>query len=471
MAITKDLSKGIVMRDDAETQPPIAWPTSKALGYMMATGGTQQFGNMSNGTNVSLVSEGQQGAPKPRTGTKCYCFNIVQQHGALQYSRSELYWGNGSSENIGEEWYAVSIYFPTNWGFDSRPIGIGYDFKWPNAQGPANLNLKLFNDELRISHEAYQGGGEKYYSIGKVVLGQWIDFAIRFKRSSSDGIIEVYMNKVKKLILTGPTSTAPVSYCLFGPYKWQYSSPDGQGEGQGTYNGPIRIFYDEIRIGNSSATIDSISPDGTVTLPPVEPPVEPPITGIVYINAGGSESLPWIADKYYTGGSIYSSTAPIADTILDGLYQSERWGNMEYKIPVKAGKHTIKLHFAEIYHTAAGKRKFDVNIEGKKVLAGYDIFAKAGANKAVIETFDVDVSADGIMNIQFVSLVNNAKVSAIQIEAHTVQPPEPPVDTTNYYISTTEGTQEIIMNGVKKIVKTQITTWKDGSKTTTYKKE
>lgn len=467
----KDLAKGLIVIDDGENPPLFRWPISKLEGYHMSTAGNQQFGNMSSRTNASLVKEGEFGAPKPRSGTKCYRFHIEQQHGDLQHSRAELYWGHGSNENVGEEWFGVSIFLPKDWGIDTRPIGLGFDFKWPDAVGPANLNLKLFGDELRVSHEPLQGTKESYYPVGKAVFGQWVDYAFRFKRSSTNGLIEFYINKIKKLVLTGPTSSADVSYCLFGPYKWQYSTPDGQGEGPGTYNGPITCYYDEIRIGNASATIDTISPAGTVTAPPVVTPpvvvppvVQPPIVGNVFINCGGALSFPWIADKYFSGGSIYSGTMPIADSEVDVLYQSERWGNVTYNIPVKAGKHKVSLHFAEIYHTAVGKRTFDVKIEGKVVLNDYDIFKKAGANKAVIETFDVDVSADGVIDIQFVSKINNAKISAIQIESVVVVPP--PVDNTIYVKSVVQGTETI--NGVSRVI--GIITYMDNSKATVRKK-
>ena len=71
---------------------------------------------------------------------------------------------------------------------------------------------------------------------------------------------------------------------------------------------------------------------------------------------------------------------------------------------------------AEIYWDAAGKRVFDVKAENKVVLDNFDIFRAAGGkNVAHDKTFTVEVT-DGRLDLDFVSLVNNAKVSAIAVD-------------------------------------------------------
>ena len=150
---------------------------------------------------------------------------------------------------------------------------------------------------------------------------------------------------------------------------------------------------------------------------------------VVYrINAGGGQVTNSIgvfeADAYYspTPGNTSSTTADIAGTTDDAIYQSDRYGGtgvLNYAFPVTNGQYTVILHFAEIYFTAFNNRVFDVSLEGVKVLDNYDIFRKVGANTATTETFPVNV-ADGTLNIYFSSLVadggaNNPKVSAIEI--------------------------------------------------------
>lgn len=139
------------------------------------------------------------------------------------------------------------------------------------------------------------------------------------------------------------------------------------------------------------------------------------------LNSGGPavnfSGDTWSADKNFSGGSTYVSSAAIAGTTNDAIYQSERYGNMNYAVPVSSGKYTVRLHFAEIFFTTANSRKFNISIEnGQAVLTGYDIVSKAGAAfTARVEEFKDITVTDGTLNINFTSIVDNAKISAIEI--------------------------------------------------------
>src|SRR5215211_495223 len=76
---------------------------------------------------------------------------------------------------------------------------------------------------------------------------------------------------------------------------------------------------------------------------------------------------PYTADQYFSGGSSFSTTNPIANTADDTLYQTERWGSgssLSYNIPLTNGTYDLTLKFAEIYFTSAVRRVFDVLVEG-----------------------------------------------------------------------------------------------------------
>ena len=146
----------------------------------------------------------------------------------------------------------------------------------------------------------------------------------------------------------------------------------------------------------------------------------PSPSGVVFaVNAGGPQYVApdgtvYKADTAFSGGSTYRVTAPIAGTDQDPLYQSERYGNFTYNVPVANGTYAVTFKFAEIYWSAAGKRIFDALLEGKEVLSNVDLFAKVGKNKAYDITSTVKVT-DGVLNIRFRTDVNNAKVSAIKV--------------------------------------------------------
>ena len=112
-----------------------------------------------------------------------------------------------------------------------------------------------------------------------------------------------------------------------------------------------------------------------------------PVGNVVFAeNSGGpqyiqSDGTVYLSDRYYSGG--YSATsAAISGTSNDPLYQTERFGNFSYSIPLPNGNYTVLLRFAEIYWSAPGRRIFDVFIEGAEVISNLDIFALVGKNTA-----------------------------------------------------------------------------------------
>jgi hypothetical protein len=72
------------------------------------------------------------------------------------------------------------------------------------------------------------------------------------------------------------------------------------------------------------------------------------------INVGGPaivdpENRTWITDSYFVGGSTYSkSQINLVNTDNDMIYQSERYGNFIYEIPIPRASYSVVLHFAEI---------------------------------------------------------------------------------------------------------------------------
>ncbi|OUL34331.1 malectin domain-containing carbohydrate-binding protein [Nostoc sp. 106C] len=167
--------------------------------------------------------------------------------------------------------------------------------------------------------------------------------------------------------------------------------------------------YNNLAVGNVAVTITD---NDTAPIP----------TGkAIRIDAGATKAYTdsqgnlWSADQYFINGSTYSTTAAIANTVDDPLYQTERYlKNLSYAIPVTNGDYTVNLKFAEIYFTAAGQRVFSVNAENQSVLSNLDIFAQAGSNTALDKAFNVKVN-DGTLNLDFLASTNNAKIAAIEI--------------------------------------------------------
>ena len=143
------------------------------------------------------------------------------------------------------------------------------------------------------------------------------------------------------------------------------------------------------------------------------------------INTGGgaysSEGASFETDQYATGGELFSNEVAIAETVDDVLYQTERYGNLVYQIPLQdPGDYTVKLHFAEIYHGVEipggkGDRIFDVSLEGTSVLTDFDILDEVAPATALIKEFPKVAINDGLLNIGFSGTTGNPKVSAIEL--------------------------------------------------------
>eukprot|EP00898_Chlorokybus_atmophyticus_P001473 jgi/Chlat1/2326/Chrsp17S08732 len=171
------------------------------------------------------------------------------------------------------------------------------------------------------------------------------------------------------------------------------------------------------------------------------------VTGI---DCGNSQAvtdgagLVWAADTGFVGG-VPTDTANAISGAAAGrsrVYQTQRFGGaFSYVIPLQAGKYTVILHFAETYWTGPNLRKFNVNIQGVRVLSNFDIYAAAGAmNKVVTRAFVANVASTGNrqLKIDFAGAVDNAQVAAIELyEATTSTPsptPSPSPPASKYYL-------------------------------------
>lgn len=192
------------------------------------------------------------------------------------------------------------------------------------------------------------------------------------------------------------------------------------------------------RAGNNLAEPESWS---FTTREPVTASQEP-----VRINAGGTaqtvNGASWQAYASKTGCSGYVSggfgikwNSPSVTGAVSpanaAIYQAEWTGGEKgpsstvvpkgsiafaFDVPIENGDYKVRLHFAEVTQNAAGKRTFDVNIEGgTKELVNFDIYeTDGGKNKAIVEEFNTTVN-DGKMTIDFIRQIENAKIDGIEI--------------------------------------------------------
>ena len=165
--------------------------------------------------------------------------------------------------------------------------------------------------------------------------------------------------------------------------------------------------------------------------------VEPePFAGVLVLalNSGGAASGMFSADAQVSGGSTYSSSATIStDGVTDSapqeVYRSERYGNFTYTLGglMPGAAYTLRLHFAEIYWDAVGKRIFDVAVNGVPRLTGVDLIALTGGkNRAVVRELAAIADGNGVITIGFSTITDNAKLSGLEVFSN-LPVNEPPI--------------------------------------------
>jgi len=151
------------------------------------------------------------------------------------------------------------------------------------------------------------------------------------------------------------------------------------------------------------------------------------------VNCGGAavgttnaDQRTFAADQNYTGGTAWNANGYSYAVDVSGVtnpapqtaYQDQRYGNMTYTFTnyLPGTNYLVRLHCMECCWNAAGQRVFNVFINGVNVLNNFDIYAVAGAqDKAVIKEIPVTADANGRIAVQFVNVVDNASICAIEI--------------------------------------------------------
>ena len=165
---------------------------------------------------------------------------------------------------------------------------------------------------------------------------------------------------------------------------------------------------------------------------------------IVYaINAGGNtyqssaSGIEYLDDEttgWLSGGDPYSVTDAIGGTTDDTLYQTERYGDFGFAIPIDNASYDVVLKFAEIYQDNPGARVFDVEMEEERVIRNLDLIFRTDKYTAYDVVMPVEV-IDGELNIDFITVTNNAKLSALEVREEGAGVKDPSKIPSKYFLS------------------------------------
>lgn len=167
-----------------------------------------------------------------------------------------------------------------------------------------------------------------------------------------------------------------------------------------------------------------------------------PVAGEVRIAAGRAGDpyvdiwgRRWESDEFYEGGVFNSGTQDLFPPVPDpNLFKTVREGaSMEsvlaqsgfrYDIPVPNGVYELRLYFADpIRHKvvadgqdAQNVRHFQVDVNGRRILSGFDAIADAGSAAVDVRAFkDISPAADGKVHLEFIPSAERPFVSALEL--------------------------------------------------------
>ncbi len=121
-------------------------------------------------------------------------------------------------------------------------------------------------------------------------------------------------------------------------------------------------------------------------------------------------------------------SAPVGGTDDPELFESERWGNFSYAIPVSPGRYSVSLYFAARHgegeqrspSSSDGKSAtahvFNVFCNGKALLQNFDLLKEAREKEAVIKKMaGLEPNAQGKLMLSFVPVEGYATVAGIEV--------------------------------------------------------
>ena len=183
---------------------------------------------------------------------------------------------------IGKEyWYGFSTYVPSSWlpdvtheiianwhGTPDRDMGEKKHYAAPLALVSDNGEwiVRSVSDSAVITSVRSVTRKDRSFRAGAIETEKWIDWVFHVKWSyGADGFLEVWRDGKRIISERGPTTYNDKlgPYFKFGIYKGKFRYPWVTSKVQ-----KREIYFDEIRIGNSSADFDVVSPRKDKTIAP-----------------------------------------------------------------------------------------------------------------------------------------------------------------------------------------------------------
>lgn len=148
---------------------------------------------------------------------------------------------------------------------------------------------------------------------------------------------------------------------------------------------------------------------------------------VFFLNTGGKTDEDINGDLYIAEENteaFYNQTSSRYENSSaseENLFQTERNAdNLNYAIPVPNGTYTVLTMHNELWfgyggpYARAGRRVFDMVLEGQMVKEGFDLYVENG-NAPTLLAFENITVTDGILNLELTAKENRASISGIAI--------------------------------------------------------
>lgn len=135
-----------------------------------------------------------------------------------------------------------------------------------------------------------------------------------------------------------------------------------------------------------------------------------------------NDSQWWSPDAFFEGGQLTTYANPVSGTDDPELYDSERWGNFSYAIPVSPGKYAVTLRFAARHGDwppGSGDSTahiFNVFCNGKVLLQNFDLVKELRQSDVLVRRIaGLEPNAQGKLLLSFVPISGYATVTGIEV--------------------------------------------------------
>ena len=180
----------------------------------------------------------------------------------------------------------------------------------------------------------------------------------------------------------------------------------------------------------------------------------------IHLNTTANDAITFQNNDHLSASEFIASsnskTSTNTNASNDKIFQSERYAsNLNFKVPLENGTYTVKTYHNELYFgkggsaARAGRRVFDILLEGNVVMDNFDIYSYNNNQQSIL-TFEGIEVVDGVLDLKLVASANNASISGISIIEEVIQIP----GSEHLFFLNAGGKSDATLNGITYLAET-----------------